>query len=158
MDREMRQTVEGRLVLGAGLGTKVCAACRALAWWVQHRSGAFWMSIAKVSAVKNLCAHLDLGSRFLTSFRDWNKLPTVMMACWLRSETLCFIHGQLQEGLKHDIMHAPAVSRAQSCKELCLAAQGFIQGWGGHPENFPPNLFPLLPQKSTSGSWCHRLL
>lgn len=34
-----------------------------------------------------------------------------------------FLHSQLQEGLKYDIMRAPAVSGAQGYKELCLAAK-----------------------------------
>ena len=33
------------------------------------------------------------------------------------------LHGQLQEGLKYDVMRAPSVSGAQGCKELCLAAK-----------------------------------
>ena len=33
------------------------------------------------------------------------------------------LHGQLQEGLKHDILKGPAVSGAQSYKNLCLAAK-----------------------------------
>ena len=32
-------------------------------------------------------------------------------------------HGQLQEGLLHDFMQAPAVSEAHTYKELCLASQ-----------------------------------
>ena len=33
------------------------------------------------------------------------------------------LYGQLQEGLKIEIMQAPAVSRAQSYTELCVAAR-----------------------------------
>ena len=33
------------------------------------------------------------------------------------------LHGQLQEGLKYDIMKAPSVSGAQTYKQLCLAAK-----------------------------------
>ena len=36
-------------------------------------------------------------------------------------ETL--LHGQLQEGLRYELMRAPAVSGAQTYKELCLAAR-----------------------------------
>ena len=33
------------------------------------------------------------------------------------------LHGQLQDGLKYEIMRAPSVSGAQTYKELCLAAR-----------------------------------
>ena len=33
------------------------------------------------------------------------------------------LHSQLQEGLRYDLMRAPAVSGAQMYKELCLAAK-----------------------------------
>ena len=33
------------------------------------------------------------------------------------------LHGQLQEGLKYDIMKAPSVSGAQTYKQLCLVAK-----------------------------------
>ena len=33
------------------------------------------------------------------------------------------LHGQLQEGLQHEIMRAPAVSGAQTYRELCVAAR-----------------------------------
>ena len=33
------------------------------------------------------------------------------------------LHSQLQEGLRYEILKAPAVSGAQSYKELCLAAK-----------------------------------
>ena len=33
------------------------------------------------------------------------------------------LHGQLQDGLKHDFMQAPAVSGAQTYRKLCLAAR-----------------------------------
>lgn len=33
------------------------------------------------------------------------------------------LHGQLQDGLRHEIMKAPAVSGAQDYKQLCLAAR-----------------------------------
>ena len=33
------------------------------------------------------------------------------------------LHGQLQEGLRQEIMRAPAVSGAQSYRKLCLAAR-----------------------------------
>lgn len=33
------------------------------------------------------------------------------------------LHGQLQEGLKYELMRGPAVSGAQTYKELCLAAK-----------------------------------
>ena len=33
------------------------------------------------------------------------------------------LHGQLQDGLRHELMRAPAVSGAQSYQELCLAAR-----------------------------------
>ena len=33
------------------------------------------------------------------------------------------LHGQLQEGLRYDIMKAPAVSGSHGYKELCLASR-----------------------------------
>ena len=33
------------------------------------------------------------------------------------------IHGQLQQGLKYDVMRAPSISGAQGYKKLCLAAK-----------------------------------
>ena len=33
------------------------------------------------------------------------------------------LHGQLQEGLRYELMRSPAVSGAQNYKELCLAAK-----------------------------------
>lgn len=33
------------------------------------------------------------------------------------------VHSQLQEGLRYDLMREPAVSGAQTYKELCLAAK-----------------------------------
>ena len=34
-----------------------------------------------------------------------------------------FLHSQLQEGLRYDLMKSPAVSGSQTYKELCLAAK-----------------------------------
>ena len=33
------------------------------------------------------------------------------------------LHGKLQEGLQQEVMHAAAVSRAQTYQELCLASR-----------------------------------
>ncbi len=42
----------------------------------------------------------------------------------MSSETRdALLHGQLQDGLKYEIMKAPTVSGLQMYKELCLAAQ-----------------------------------
>ena len=42
-------------------------------------------------------------------------------------ETL--LYSQLQEGLHYDIMKAPAVSRAQTYKELCMAGKNKAPSW-----------------------------
>ena len=37
--------------------------------------------------------------------------------------TQTLLHGQLQEGLRYNLMKAPAVSGAQTYPELCIAAK-----------------------------------
>ena len=93
-------------------------------------------------AVESLRARLDPGSRVLAAqdFRHTKqeeKEPVASFICRLErtfqmayghdrmsAETRdTLLHGQLQEGLLHKLMQAPAVSGAQTYSELCLAAR-----------------------------------
>ena len=90
-------------------------------------------------ATQSLRSRLDPGSRALAaqdfhhtiqgeaepqvSLEGLNKLFELPM-----EETVCrtrdtLLHGQLQEGLKYDVMRAPSVSGAQGYKEFCQAAK-----------------------------------
>ena len=93
-------------------------------------------------AVEALRTQLDPGSRALAAqdFRHTSQGDEEKVADFIRrlertfnvaygregmsSETRAtLLHGQLQDGLKHELMRAPAVSGAQGYKELCLAAR-----------------------------------
>ena len=93
-------------------------------------------------AVEALCTRLDPGSRALAAqdFRHTSQGDEGKVADFIRclertfnvaygregmsSETRAtLLHGQLQDGLKHELRRAPAVSGAQGYKELCLAAR-----------------------------------
>ena len=94
------------------------------------------------SAVESLRGRLDPGSRMLAAqdFRHTRQEDKQPVATFIRRLERTFqvayghdsmsvetrdtlLHSQLQEGLQQEIMHAPAVSGAQSYKELCLAAR-----------------------------------
>ena len=94
------------------------------------------------SAVESLRGRLDPGSRTLAAqdFRHTCQEDKEPVATFIRRLERTFqvayghdsmsvetrdtlLHGQLQEGLQQEIMRAPAVSGAQSYKELCLAAR-----------------------------------
>ena len=93
-------------------------------------------------AIGALRARLDPGSRTLAAqdFRHTSQADSENVADFIRrlertfnvaygregmsAETRDTLrHGQLQDGLKHELMRAAAVSGAQSYKELCLAAR-----------------------------------
>ena len=94
------------------------------------------------TAVESLRARLDPGSRTLAAqdFRHTRQGDNESVATFIRRLERTFqiayghdsmstetrdtlLHGQLQEGLLHEVMRAPAVSGAQTYKELCLAAR-----------------------------------
>ena len=53
----------------------------------------------------------------------WHKISDIPPKQRTRPKTRdTLLHGQLQDGLKHELMRAAAVSGAQSYKALCLAA------------------------------------
>ena len=93
-------------------------------------------------AVKALRLRLDPGSRTLAAqeFCHTYQGDTEKVADFIRRLERTFnvaygregmsvetrdtlLHGQLQDGLKHDLMQAPAVSGAQTYQELCFAAR-----------------------------------
>ena len=94
------------------------------------------------AAVESLRARLDPGSRALAAqdFRHTRQEALEGVAAFIRRLERTFqiayghdrmstetrdtlLHGQLQDGLLLELMNAPAVSGAQSYKELCLAAR-----------------------------------
>ncbi len=93
------------------------------------------------AAVESLRGRLDPGSRTLAAqdYRHTRQGGQERMSTFIRRLERTFqiayghdsmsaetrdtlLHGQLQEGLLHEIMRAPAVTGAQTYKELCLAA------------------------------------
>ena len=93
-------------------------------------------------AVEALHLRLDPGSRTLAAqdFRHTSQADEEKVADFIRRLERMFnvaygregmsvetrdtlLHGQLQDGLRHELMRAPAVSGAQSYQELCLAAR-----------------------------------
>ena len=94
------------------------------------------------SAVDSLRVRLDPGSRTLASqdFRHTRHEDNEPVATFIRRLERTFqiayghdnmfmetrdtlLHGQLQEGLQHELMRAPAVSGAETYRELCLTAR-----------------------------------
>lgn len=92
-------------------------------------------------AVEALHLHLDPGSRNLVAqyFRHTSQADEEKVADFIRRLERTFnvaygregmsvethdtlLHGQFQDGLKHELKRAAAVSGAQSYKELCLTA------------------------------------
>ena len=92
--------------------------------------------------VQALSSRLDPGSRVLAAqdFRHMSQGTTESVSDFVRRlertfhvaygkdhmslETReTFLHSQLQEGLRYDLMKSPAVSGSQTYKELCLAAK-----------------------------------
>ena len=84
----------------------------------------YW--VAKKIAVQDFCHAIQQQKEGVSDFiyqlentirqaYRWEAMTTEMR------ETL--LYGQLQEGLKLEIMQAPAVSGAQSYAELCVAAK-----------------------------------
>ena len=60
------------------------------------------------------------------------------------------LHGQLQDGLKHELMRAPAVSGGQSYPELCLAARNEekrLAELKKRQQYLKPSATPLQPMK-----------
>ena len=95
-----------------------------------------------VQAIEALRLQLDPGSRTLAAqdFRHTSQAEDEKVADFIRRLERTFnvaygregmsaetrdtlLHGQLQDGLKHELMRAAAVSGAQSYKALCLAAR-----------------------------------
>lgn len=93
-------------------------------------------------AIQALRNRLDPGGRALAAqdFRHTVQGETELVADFIRRLERTFqiaygrdgmsaetrdtlLHSQLQEGLRHDLMRGPAVSGAQTYKELCLAAK-----------------------------------
>ena len=93
-------------------------------------------------AVDSLRARLDPGSRTLAAqdFRHTRHEDNEPVTTYIRRLERTFqiayghdsmsmetrdtlLHGQLQEGLQHELMRAPAVSGAQTYRELCLTAR-----------------------------------
>ena len=94
------------------------------------------------SAVESLRARLDPGGRTLAAqdFRHTRQREDEGVATFIRRLERTFqiayghdamsaetkdtlLHGQLQEGLSHEIMRAPAVSGSLTYKELCVASR-----------------------------------
>ena len=93
-------------------------------------------------AIQALRIRLDPGTKAMAAqdFRHLSQADTESVANYIRRlertfrvaygrdnmsketrETL--LHSQLQEGLQHELMKAPAVSRAKTYKQLCMAAK-----------------------------------
>ena len=124
-----------------------------------------------VQAVDALRLRLDPGSRTLAAqdFRHTSQIDEERVADFIRrlertfnvaygregmsSETRdTLLHGQLQDGLKHDLMRAPAVSGAQSYSELCLAARNEekrLAELKKRQQYLKPSSTPLRPMKFT---------
>ena len=122
-----------------------------------------------VQAVDALRLRLDPGSRTLAAqdFRHTSQTDEERVADFIRrlertfnvaygregmsSETRdTLLHGQLQDGLKHELMRAPAVSGAQSYPELCLAARNEekrLAELKKRQQYLKPSATPLQPMK-----------
>ena len=122
-----------------------------------------------VQAVDALRLRLDPGSRTLaaqdfrhTSQTDEERVADVIHRLertfnvaygreGMSSETRdTLLHGQLQDGLKHELMRAPAVSGAQSYPELCLAARNEekrLAELKKRQQYLKPSATPLQPMK-----------
>ena len=122
-----------------------------------------------VQAVDALRLRLDPGSRTLAAqdFRHTSQTDEERVADFIRrlertfnvaygregmsSETRdTLLHGQLQDGLKHELMRAPAVSGAQSYPELCLAARNEekrLVELKKRQQYLKPSTTPLQPMK-----------
>lgn len=108
-----------------------------------YRSGTSWGIVTRGHATQALRSRLNPGGRALAAqdFHHTVQGETELVADFIRCLERTFriaygrdsmsaetrdtlLHSQLQEGLRYDLMRGPAVSGAQTYKELCLGAFG----------------------------------